>query len=72
MRRDGIPSVAAEHAAADSLVFSNRYGRPHNTVQLFRQRRERVAKAQETPPDLPTIKLHMGRNTHATRLLSAG
>ncbi|WP_374954411.1 tyrosine-type recombinase/integrase [Rathayibacter sp. AY1B4] len=72
VRRDGIRSVAPEHAAADSLVFSNRYGRPHNPVQFSRQWRERVAKAQETLPDLPTIKLHEGRHTHATTLLSAG
>lgn len=71
-RRDRILASAPEFAKADSLIFTNRYGKPHNPVQFSLQWRRTNARAVETMPDLPTIHVHELRHTHATLLLRAG
>lgn len=71
-RKTAIVAVAPELARADSLVFTNRYGNPHNPVQFSRQWRERNAQAVAEIPELPTLHLHELRHTHATLLLRAG
>lgn len=71
-RRDEMTRKVPELAAPNALVFSNRYGQPHNPVQFSRQWRERCAQAQRDMPDLPRLHLHELRHTHATLLLRAG
>jgi integrase len=71
-RRSQLAGIQPELSKADSLIFHNRYGRAHNPVQFSKQWRDRVAKAQEVMPDLPTLSVHELRHTHATLLLRAG
>lgn len=71
-RHDMLRAVSPELARGEQLIFSNRYGAPHNPTQFSRQWRERVAKAVEAHPDLDTLHLHELRHTHATLLLRAG
>ncbi|NYE19469.1 tyrosine-type recombinase/integrase [Microbacterium immunditiarum] len=71
-RRDMLRSVEPELARGEHLIFTNRFGRPHNPVQFSRQWRERVSRARIAHPSLDAIHLHELRHTHATLLLRAG
>lgn len=71
-RRERIEKNAPEFARADSLIFTNRYGKPHNAVQFSAQWRRTNARAVEALPNLPTLHVHELRHSHATLLLRAG
>lgn len=71
-KRDMLRAVTPELARGEQLIFSNRYGMPHNPTQFSRQWRERVLKAVAAHPDLDELHLHELRHTHATLLLRAG
>jgi integrase len=71
-RRRTLAGTVPELAAADALIFCNRFANPHNPVQFSFQWRKRVREAQVDLPTLPTLSVHELRHTHATLLLRAG
>jgi integrase len=64
-------SAAGRATGRDDLILPNRFGEPLNPERLSEQFRERVRAAQSTH-DLPNLKLHGLRHTHATLLLTSG
>ena len=56
----------------DALVIANRFDEPLNPELLSQQFRGRVIASRVDRPNLPLIKLHGLRHTHATLLLSSG
>lgn len=71
-KRDMLRAVSPELARGEHLIFSNRYGMPHNPTQFSRQWRECVLEAIAAHTDLDELHLHELRHTHATLLLRAG
>ncbi|RLP70067.1 site-specific integrase [Mycetocola reblochoni] len=65
-------SVHPEFVKPDSTVMVNRFGQPLNPERFSVQFTERVKKAQGIIADLPMLKVHELRHTHATMLLVAG
>jgi integrase len=70
--RDRIGAVLPEMVTPDSPVLANRHGQTLNPERFSVQFQERLVKAQATLPDLPKIKVHELRHSHATMLLVSG
>jgi integrase len=59
-------------AAPDSLIFSDLEGQHHHPERFSRTWQQTLARCRKTHPDLPVIRLHDLRHTHATILLRKG
>lgn len=69
--REKVASVP-ELVKADSPILANRYGETLNPERFSVQFQERLEKVRALHSDLPKIKVHEMRHSHATMLLVQG
>lgn len=70
--RSALSEVDLNLTRDDALVLGTLEGGPRHPERFTRSWQAAVKRAQKALPDLPTIRLHDLRHTHATILLGAG
>lgn len=70
--RERIRALLPQMVEPNSPILANRYGHTLNPERFSVQFQERLTKARKALPDLPKIKVHELRHSHATMLLVEG